>query len=146
MIGLTVADAVTISSHLRARNVPGWINQTPIADLGNAQTPAPVAVDETGRSAQRFTLQAVVQRGGTQRTAVASGQDIYAVTGPLVAEAATRILAQKRSHPGAFAAGAFFNARQFLLALSPQPLDLTLESDPAAARVAEKNGAARLNG
>lgn len=126
MVGLTVADAVTISSHLRVKNIPGWINETPVAELVNEETPAPTAVDDTGRSAQRFTLQVVATRGGAQRSAAASGQDIYAVTGPLVAEAATRILAQEHAHAGAFAAGKLFDARQFLLALSPQPLALTL--------------------
>jgi hypothetical protein len=43
----------------------------------------PTSVDEHGRSAQTFLVDVVVRSGGTERRAVASGQDIYAVTAPL---------------------------------------------------------------
>jgi hypothetical protein len=53
---------------------------------------------------------------------VASGRDIYAVTAPLVVEAATRILAGSGDKPGAAPAGARFDARDFLDALAPDHL------------------------
>jgi short subunit dehydrogenase-like uncharacterized protein len=127
MEGLSSADVVTISSHLQARNIPGWINTAPIAELVDPKTPPPAAVDALGRSAQRFTVEAVVTRGGIERRASASGQDIYAVTGPLVAEAATRILAPRKplGH-GSFAAGNLFDAKEFLRALAPASISLKL--------------------
>ncbi|HSV52216.1 MAG TPA: saccharopine dehydrogenase NADP-binding domain-containing protein [Burkholderiaceae bacterium] len=127
MIGISAADVVTIPSHLRVQNVPAWINEAPIEDLHNTETPPPVAVDDSGRSAQRFSVQVVARRGGVERRAAASGQDIYAVTGPLVAQAATRILAMNGRRKGSLSAGQLFDAREFLLALSPQPLSLVLE-------------------
>ena len=66
---------------------------------GAADTPAPVAVDERGRSAQTFLVDVVVRSGDRERRAVASGQDIYAVTAPLVVEAVHRILTGQTRTP-----------------------------------------------
>lgn len=124
MLGIFLADVVAIPNHLRARDVRTWINEAPMADLHSSETPPPVAVDDSGRSAQRFTVQAIAHRGGVERRAAASGQDIYAVTGPLVAEAVTRILASDGRYKGSFSAGQLFDAREFLLSFSPQYLAL----------------------
>ncbi|MES2941078.1 MAG: saccharopine dehydrogenase NADP-binding domain-containing protein [Pseudomonadota bacterium] len=132
MVGINLADAVTISRHLRVRDVRTWINEAPMRDLHDPATPAPQAVDASGRSAQRFALEAVVRRGGQERRARAGGQDIYAMTAPLVAEACARLL--RGTHAGgAFAAGQLFDARDFLQALSPQPLEVHLGPDPDSA-------------
>jgi hypothetical protein len=90
---------------------------------------APSGIDASGRSAQRFSVQVVARRGGVERQAAASGQDIYAVTGPMVAQAATRILAMNGRRKGSLSAGQLFEAREFLLALSPQALSPVLERD-----------------
>lgn len=127
MVGLSAADVVTVASHLKVRDVPAWINETPVLELRDPGTPPPVAVDASGRSAQRFCVQAVVSKGGMERRASASGQDIYAVTGPLVAQAATRMLDMRGHRMGSLTAGQLGDAREFLLALAPQPLSLKLE-------------------
>jgi len=124
--GLSVADAVTIPQHLHVRHVCAWMNETPLSHLRSADTPAPHAVDPVGRSAQRFLLEVVVRRNHVERRCTASGQDIYAVTGPLVAEAVTQLMASHGQHQGAFSAGAIFNAREFLQTLSPMHLALDL--------------------
>ncbi|MFW6089017.1 MAG: hypothetical protein ACODAB_04635 [Gemmatimonadota bacterium] len=61
----------------------------------------------------------LVSRGGRRRRAIARGRDIYAVTAPLVVEAAVRILDGRAKATGARAAGELFAARDFLEALSP---------------------------
>jgi hypothetical protein len=124
MVGLNLADSVTTSRHLRVRDVHLWINAAPLQDLHDPQTPVPRPVDATGRSAQRFVVEAVVRRGEQERVARAAGQDIYAVTAPLVSEACERLL--RTQARGAHAAGSLFDARAFLLALSPQHLALDL--------------------
>jgi hypothetical protein len=124
MVGIFLADVITIPNHLQARNVSAWINEAPMADLHSSETPAPVPVDDSGRSAQRFTVQAVARRGGIERRAAASGQDIYAVTGPMVGQAVTRILAADGRHRGSFSAGQLFDAREFLASLAPEHLAL----------------------
>ncbi len=118
MVGLSLADAVTISSHLNVDAVHGFINEAPIHDLQNADTPVPEAVDDRGRSAQRFTVEVVVARKDERRRASASGQDIYAFTAPLVAEAVNRLGSGVAG--GVHALGALFDADDFLRSLAPE--------------------------
>ena len=127
MLASSTADIVTIASHLAVQEVPVWISENSIRDLRDPQTPPPAPVDASGRSAQRFTMQVIARRGLQQRQAAASGQDIYAVTGPLVAHAATRVLAGGQRPAGSFSVGALFEAREFLQALAPDPLSLRLD-------------------
>jgi hypothetical protein len=60
----------------------------------------------------------VVRSGVTERRAVASGQDIYAVTAPLVVEALDRVLSGRTRTVGVASAGELFDAPDFLRALS----------------------------
>ena len=55
---------------------------------------------------------------------MASGRDIYAVTAPLVVEAASRILAGEATSRGVASVGARFDAKDFLSSLSPEHLTL----------------------
>lgn len=55
---------------------------------------------------------------------MASGRDIYAVTAPLVVEAASRILAGAGDTAGVASVGARFAATDFLNSLSPEHLTL----------------------
>ncbi|MET8703771.1 saccharopine dehydrogenase, partial [Kitasatospora sp. NPDC004723] len=90
-------------------------------------TPTPAVVDERGRSAQTFLVDVVVRSGGAERRVVARGQDIYAVTAPLVVEAVDRILTGRTHALGVASAGKVFDAPDFLRALSPH---ITLEPRP----------------
>jgi hypothetical protein len=87
---LSTADQVTISRHLRVPEIRVYINQTPLRDLSDPATPPPTAADASGRSTQTFLVDVVARRAGAQRRATASGRDIYAVTAPIVVEAAAR--------------------------------------------------------
>jgi hypothetical protein len=118
---LGTADQVTIPRHLATPAVRVWMNDAPLRDIGNPATPAPVPVptDEKGRSAQVFLTDVVVRRGAAERHACARGRDIYAVTAPLVAEAADRILDGRCKAAGVVSAGEAFDAEGFLTALSP---------------------------
>jgi Saccharopine dehydrogenase NADP binding domain len=115
---LSTADCVTISRHLRTPEVRAYMNLRPIADLRDPATPGPTAVDERGRSAQIFLVDVVVRRGSEARRATARGQDIYAITAPLVVEALERILDGRVKAVGAVAAGEAFDARDLLEALA----------------------------
>ena len=101
------------------------LTATSLADIRDTATPAPSASDAQGRSAQRFELVVQAERAGQVRQASARGQDIYAVSAPLVVEAAARLHAGAFDHGGALSLGAAFDARDFLAALSPQPLALS---------------------
>jgi len=126
VLAVPLAEIILISRHIRAGRIVSFMNRKPLADLQDPATSTPVAVDERGRSAQRFVLDVVVQRGGKERRATACGQDIYAVTAPLVVEAAQRLLSGRaRKANGTLAPGELFEARAFLSALAPEHLTVT---------------------
>jgi Saccharopine dehydrogenase NADP binding domain len=114
----TMADVVTIPSHLSIPEVRTYMTVEAARDYSAPDTPTPTAVDEHGRSAQTFLVDVVVRSGGTERRAAASGQDIYAVTAPLAVEAVHRILTGQTRTVGVASAGEIFDAPDFLRALS----------------------------
>jgi len=136
----STVDVITISRHIEVDRISTWINQTPLADLASTDSSGPEAVDESGRSAQQFLVEAVIHRGSEQRRAIASGQDIYAVTAPLVVEAVSRILDGRTAASGAVAAGELFDARDFLSALSPEPLSVRFWPEVVERKIREAAG------
>ncbi len=122
VVGLSLAETITISRHLRAPEIHAYINVAPLTDLRNPDTPAPTPTDDTGRSSQLFLMEAIARKGKSERRASAHGQDIYAITAPLVVEAAERILGGQAKQTGAVSAGEAFDAKDFLAALSPTHL------------------------
>jgi hypothetical protein len=113
-----LTEVVLISRHLAVSNATNYISQQPLNELNDSTTPPPTRDDARGRSRQQFLVEAVARRGADERRAVARGQDIYAVTAPLVVEAAERIVANGSEHCGALALGGAFDAREFLAALA----------------------------
>jgi hypothetical protein len=124
----TMADVVTIPSHLSIPEVRTYMTVEAAGELSAPDTPAPAPVDERGRSAQTFLVDVVVRSGGSERRAVASGQDIYAVTAPLAVEAVHRILTGQTKAVGVVSAGEIFDALDFLRALSSH---ISLELRPS---------------
>jgi hypothetical protein len=114
----TMADVVTIPSHLAIPQVRTYMTATAATDLSAPDAPAPTAVDERGRSAQTFLVDVLVRSAGTQRRATAAGQDIYATSAPLAVEAVDRIVTGRTKTTGVASAGAAFDAPDFLHALS----------------------------
>lgn len=114
----TMADVVTVPSHLAIPEVCTYMTVEAARDVAAPDTPAPTAVDERRRSAQTFLVDVVVRSGGAERRAVASGQDIYAVSAPLAVEAVHRVLTGQARTVGVASAGAIFDAPDFLRALS----------------------------
>ncbi|MET9900734.1 saccharopine dehydrogenase NADP-binding domain-containing protein [Streptomyces sp. NPDC006446] len=114
----SMADVVTVPSHLAVPEVRNYMTVEAATDLSASDTPPPSAVDEQGRSAQTFLVDVVVRSKGTERRAVARGQDIYAITAPLAVEAVDRILTGRTRTVGVASAGEIFDAVDFLRALS----------------------------
>jgi short subunit dehydrogenase-like uncharacterized protein len=122
------AEIVTMARHLAASRIETYLATAALEDIQDPATPAPQAMDESGRSAQRFVVDVVARRGEEERRASAAGRDIYAVTAPLVAEAATRLIDGRGKARGAAAPGEVFEAADFLTALSPHHLTIRREA------------------
>jgi hypothetical protein len=114
----TMADVVTVPSHLAVPEVRTYMSAVAAADLSAPGASAPAPVDENGRSAQTFVVDVRVRSGAAERRAVASGQDIYAVSAPLAVEAVDRILTGRVRTTGVASAGALFDAPDFLRSLA----------------------------
>ncbi|GAA0925081.1 saccharopine dehydrogenase NADP-binding domain-containing protein [Kribbella koreensis] len=115
----TMADVVTVPSHLAIPLVRTYMSVEAAKDLFNEDTPEPVAVDTEGRSDQTFVVDVRVRAGNAERRLTAHGQDIYATTAPLAVEAVDRILTGRTRTTGVASAGAIFDAEGFLRALAP---------------------------
>ena len=125
---MPLSEIITISRHLRVRNLRAYLNAASLDEIRDAATPPPVAVDALGRSAQKFAMEVVARDGVHTRRAVARGQDIYAVTAPLVVEAAARMLQSSFDRSGALSLGQAFDAEDFLRSFRPE--DLMFEIHP----------------
>jgi len=123
VVALPLAEIVTISQHVRSAEVHSYMNLAPLRDLRDPRTPTPVAADMHGRSSQIFAVDARVRRNGKMRRVTVEGRDIYAVTAPLVVEAMQRIVDGRSKAIGVVAAGAAFDARDFLQSLPALQLD-----------------------
>jgi saccharopine dehydrogenase-like NADP-dependent oxidoreductase len=126
VVGLPLAETITLSRHLRCTELRSWMNLAPLADLRDPRTPPPRAADAEGRSAQRFAVEAEIHSNGRQRRASARGRDIYAVSAPLVVEAMERIVEGRVRGMGALAPGQAFDARSMLAALAPHDVAVSL--------------------
>jgi len=121
----TTADSVTIPTHLPTPEIVTYMSSNAVDDLHAPDSSGPVAVDDRGRSAQTFLVEVVARSHGSQRRLAASGRDIYAVTAPLVVEAALRILAGTGDTAGVASVATRFDPKDFLSSLSPEHLALT---------------------
>ncbi|UXI65901.1 saccharopine dehydrogenase family protein [Tahibacter amnicola] len=122
VVEMPFSEIITISRHLPVRQLRSYLGANALGDVRHAGTPAPTAVDQLGRSAQQFAMDVVAVGANGTRRASARGQDIYAVSAPLVAEAAARILDPSFARSGALTLGEAFDARDFLDALMPDHL------------------------
>jgi hypothetical protein len=120
VVALALSEIISLSRHLQVPDIDAYMNMHPLKDLRDPTTPEPVAADSSGRSAQTFLLDVVVRKGDQLRRAVAKGRDIYAVSAPLVVEAAIRLAEHPAKPSGAFAPGQIFDARDFLESLAPE--------------------------
>lgn len=125
---MPLSEIITISRHLPVRNLRAWLNATSLDEIRDATTPSPRAIDAHGRSAQKFAMEVVARDSAGTRRAVAYGQDIYAVTAPLVVEAAARMLQPAFDRSGALALGEAFDAADFLRSFRPRQLMFTLDA------------------
>ncbi|RBJ64957.1 saccharopine dehydrogenase, partial [Pseudomonas sp. MWU12-2534b] len=125
------SEVMTLSRHLRIDTIESWLSTLALRDVRDAATPPPEPTDALGRSAQRFAMDAIVVQGGTTHRATASGQDIYAVSAPIVVEAAERVIAGNTAVSGGVRSLVeLFDARDFLAALDTVAVSFGTTTDP----------------
>jgi uncharacterized protein YbjT (DUF2867 family) len=124
MIELPFSETITLAHHLKAGAIRSLLNRSALDDIRDASTPQPSAVDDSGRSAQRFELVVRLVQDGVVKTAGVRGQDIYAVTAPIVVEAALRLLAPSYRQSGALALGEAVDAIELLRSLNGPALEV----------------------
>lgn len=124
MVELPFSEIITLSHHLQAATIRSLLNRSALADVRDATTPPPTAADDTGRSAQRFEMVVQLMQDGATRTAGVRGQDIYAVTAPIVLEAALRLMPDSYRHSGALALAEAVDPVEMLRALHGNALDV----------------------
>ena len=117
-----LSEIITISRHLLVRNLHTYLNVASLGELLDTATPGPTAIDSQGRSAQEFAMEVVARGNAGIRRGGARGQDIYAVTAPLVVEAAARMLQPSFDRSGALTLGGAFDAEDFLRSFKPEQL------------------------
>ncbi|MBB4235000.1 saccharopine dehydrogenase family protein [Rhizobium esperanzae] len=118
-VELSFSEVPLIARRLQTKELHTFLGTTALRDVRDPSTPPPQPVDETGRSAQRFAVEVIVSQGDVRRRIVAQGQDIYAVTAPIICEAVQRVLSGDIRDTGAKAPAAIFDAESFLRALAP---------------------------
>ncbi|GLQ48412.1 saccharopine dehydrogenase [Dyella lipolytica] len=122
------SEIITISRHLHVRNLRAYLNTSSLNEVRAEATPQPVAVDAHGRSAQTFAIEVIAHDSAGIRRAAAQGQDIYAVTAPLVVEAAARMLEPSFARSGALSLGEAFDAADFLRSVGSEHLMFELSA------------------
>lgn len=124
VVGSPFSEIITMAHHLAASRITTYLTTVALEDIRNPATPGPQAADNIRRSVQQFVIDVVVRRGQDERRISAAGRDIYAITAPLVVEAARRLMDGRANVQGAAAPGEVFDAADFLRALSPDYLTI----------------------
>ncbi len=118
-----LSEIILLNWHMGAKSITSYMNEKPLSDLKEASTPPPEAIDSTGRSAQRFVVEAEVKGSSGTALISAKGQDIYAVSAPLVVSALEKVLKWEKPRAGVFAPGEVFDVDAFLAQLTPRFLE-----------------------
>ncbi len=106
----SMADVVTIPSHLAIPSVTSYMSATAAQGLSDAAE---------RQEPETFEVDVRVRRNGEERRLTATGSDIYAVTAPLAVEAVERLLTGRFTATGVASAGRMFEAADFLASLNP---------------------------
>ena len=123
MVELPFTEMVTFHHHLKVHEAQAYLTLASLEEIRDPNTPPPAVDPVTGRSSQRFRVEVVVSHAGASRRTAASGHDIYAISAPIVVEAATRLVSEGASQEGGtFTLGQRFDATEFLRALEPSGL------------------------
>ncbi|WP_406843173.1 saccharopine dehydrogenase family protein [Flavobacterium soyae] len=129
VVSLPLSEIITISRHLNVNTINTYLSLNSLNDLRNKDTPEPEPTDEKNRSSQHFSLEVVALKDNLKRTITAQGQDIYAVTSPLVVETVNRIFSGKIAKTGVTVIGEIFDANDFLKSLNEDDITISVAEE-----------------
>lgn len=118
VVRLPFSEVITISRHLAVGELRSHLTTGSLTELRDSSTPPPEAADDSGRSPQRFVVDVAVRLGQDVRRISAVGRDIYAISAPIIAEGAVRLLDGRVRARGAVAPGEAFDAADVLSSLA----------------------------
>jgi NAD(P)-dependent dehydrogenase (short-subunit alcohol dehydrogenase family) len=116
VVQVPFSEVVLIARHIRVTELRTYLSSNALEDIRDPTTPLPQPSDASGRSAQRFSLEAQVRRGDQIRRVAVQGRDIYALSAALVSAAVQQILEGDERAIGAQAPGAILDAESVLMA------------------------------
>jgi hypothetical protein len=138
VLELPFSETIMLARHVKTAEHHNYITQVAVSEVLDPSTPAPMATDAMGRSAQNFVLDVVISRGGEKRRAFTRGRDGYAVSAPLTGEAVERLIRGTVRSVGAKAPGELFDAEALLTALGPDHATFHVVAHPAAGQPVER--------
>lgn len=119
VIELPFTETILIPRHVQVQELHNYVSEIAVRDVLDPTTAPPTPDSASGPSVQHFTIEVIVRGDHIQRRATMRGRDIYAVSAPLLGEAAQRLLDGDYSDPGAHAPGEVFDATATLTGLTP---------------------------
>jgi hypothetical protein len=126
-------EGTLIASHFEVSDVTNYMAVAALKDLRDPAATGPVAIDETGRSDQKFHIEVEIRNGEALRTGWVAGKDIYAITAPIVVEALERVIGDGK-FVGAISPGGAFDAVDFLMRLKTSNIGVQVSiGEPADA-------------
>ena len=141
VVAVPLSEMITIHHHIAVRDACSYMNRAPLRDLKDERTPPPAASDPAGRSSQRFLMEVHARAADESWQISVAGQDIYAVTAPIVVEGCLRVLGMHTVRGGTYAPAELFDASDFLTALSPHlTVDRSRQGQPGRPAAAERVG------
>lgn len=130
VVELPFTETVLISRHIDTQELHNYVSEIAVREVLDPTTSPPTTDSSIGRSAQQFAIEVIVQRDQDRRRAIMRGHDIYAISAPLLCEAAQRLLNGEFTEPGAHAPAEVFDPNAILaaLALGHASFEVTAES------------------
>lgn len=130
VVELPFSETVLISRHITTQELHNYVSEIAVREVLDPTTSPPTTDTSSGPSPQQFTIEVIVRRDQSQRRAIMRGHDIYAISAPLLGEAAQRLLSGEFTEPGAHAPAEVFDPNAILaaLALGHASFEVTAES------------------
>ena len=119
VIELPFTEMTLIPRHIHVQELHNYVSEIAVREVLDPTTTPPTTDSSSGLSPQHFTIEVIVRGDQIQRRASMRGRDIYAISAPLLGEAAQQLLDGDFSDPGAHAPAEIFDAAAILAALAP---------------------------